>query len=250
MSKFVLKGTRIFAGGCDLTGQTNKVELGGEYETKDATTFGSVDAAGELWKDVLAGLGSASVSASGFWEAGDAAKVDNDTWTQIGTGAGGPWTICPTTANAADLAYLLAAARTSYSQGGAPGDVAPYASQAVSTWPLARGKVLNAPGTARTATGTGTIVQVGAVPAGKSMYVSLHVVSATGTTPSITVAVQSAALVGFGSPTTRLTFTAATAPGGQILRVAGPITDAFWRVSYTVSGTTPSFLLLAAAGVA
>lgn len=250
MSKMVLKGARIFAGGADLTGQTNKVELNTEVETKDVTTFGSVDANNEIWKEVTAGLAGAGVSASGFWEAGDASKVDNDTWTTIGTGAGGPWTICPTTANAADLAWVLAAMRSSYTLLDKPGEVAPYATAATSTWPVARGKVLNPPGTARTATGTGSIVQVGAVPAGKSMYVALHVVSATGTTPSITVTVQSAALVGFGSPTTRLTFAAATAPGGQILRVAGPITDAFWRVSYTISGSGPSFLLLAAAGVA
>lgn len=248
MAKHILKGVRLFAGGVDLTGQSNKVELSAEYEEKDTTTFGSTDASGEIWKEVVAGLGSASAQASGFWEAGDASKVDNDMWSTLG--AIGPWTICPLAATDGSLAYVLSALRTSYSLLGAPGEVAPYAAQAKSTWPLARGKVIHPVGTARSTTGTGTITQLGAVATGRSMYVSLHVVSASGTTPSLTVAIQSAATVGFGSPTTRATFTAATTPGGQVTRITGPVTDEYWRVSYTISGTTPSFLFACAAGIA
>lgn len=246
--KQILQGARIFAGGCDLTAMTNKVELGAEFEEKDVTTFGSVDANNQIWKEVLAGLGSASVQASGFWEAGDLSKVDDSMWTSLGGNA--PWTICPTTANAGDLAYLITAMESSYAVGGAPGDVAPYQAAAASSWPVARGKVLDGTLPARTATGTGTVAQLGAVPAGDYLYANLHVVSVAGTTPSITVAVQSAPTVGFAAPVTRLTFNPAIALGpGQSLRVAGPITDQYWRISFTVAGTTPSFLLLASAGI-
>lgn len=248
MAKHVLKNVRLFAGGVDLTGVTNKVELAGQHETKDVTTFGSTDANGELWKEVLAGLGSAKAQASGFWEAGDASRVDNDMFATLG--AIGPWTICPLAATDGSLAYVLSALRTNYSLLDQVGEVAPYAGEAASTWPLARGKVIHPVGTARSSTGTGTITQLGALATGQSLYVSLHVVSATGTTPSLTVAIQSAAVVGFGSPTTRATFTAATAPGGQVTRIVGPVTDQFWRVSFTISGTTPSFLFAVAAGIA
>lgn len=248
MAKHILKNVRLFAGGVDLTGQSNKVELSAEFEEKDTTTFGSVDANGELWKEVVAGLGSAKAQASGFWEAGDASKVDNDQFATLG--AIGPWTICPLAATDGSLAYVLSALRTSYTLLDQVGEVAPYAGQAASTWPLARGKVIHPVGTARTTTGTGTITQLGALATGQSLYVALHVVSAAGTTPSLTVAIQSASLVGFGSPTTRATFTAATAPGGQVTRIVGPVTDQFWRVNYTISGTDPSFLFAAAAGIA
>lgn len=249
MAKHVLKGVRLFAGGVDLTGQSNKVELSAEYEEKDTTTFGSTDASGEIWKEVVAGLGSASAQASGFWEAGDSSKVDNDMFATLG--AIGPWTICPLAATDGSLAYVLSALRTSYSLLDAVGEVAPYAAQAKSTWPLARGKVINPVGTARTSTGTGTITQLGAVATGQSMYVSLHVVSVSGTSsPTLTVAIQSAAAVGFSSPTTRATFTAATTAGGQVTRITGPVTDQYWRVSYTISGTNPSFLFACAAGIA
>jgi hypothetical protein len=54
----------------------------------------------------------------------------------------------------------------------------------------------------------------------------------------------------FGAPTPRLTFSASTAIGGQILRTDGtPITDTWWRMAWTISGTTPSFLFAAALGI-
>lgn len=243
MSKLVLLNSRVFANAVDLTGVSSKASMNGTYEEKDVTTFGSGGA-----KEVIAGLGSADVSVEGFWEAFDATKVDNDSWTNIG--GAGPWSLCPVSANVSDIAYFLKAVETSYVLGGGVGDVAPFKASAKSTWPLVRGVVGNPPGTARTATGTGTAIQiVGGVPAGKSLYAALHVVSVAGTTPSATFRVESDT-VGFPSPTTVLTFSAATAVGGQIIRVAGPITDDYFRVGWTISGTTPSFLALVAFGVA
>jgi hypothetical protein len=55
--------------------------------------------------------------------------------------------------------------------------------------------------------------------------------------------------VGFGSPTTRLTFNSQTAIGGQVFRIAGPITDTFYRANWTIAGTTPSLLFMSAIGV-
>ena len=79
---------------------------------------------------------------------------------------------------------------------------------------------------------------------------AFHAFSFGGTTPTITVIVQSAALVGFGSPTTRLSFTLANGVTSEMLSVAGPITDAFWRVSYTVTGPTPLIYFSTVAGIA
>jgi hypothetical protein len=83
------------------------------------------------------------------------------------------------------------------------------------------------------------------------MYAALHVLSVAGTaTPTITARVESSVDNTFASPTTRLTFAAATAVSGQTLRTAGTaITDTWWRVAWTISGTTPSFLFAAALGI-
>jgi hypothetical protein len=247
MAKQILKNVRIFWGAADLTAQSNKVELNPKTEELNATTFGSVDAAGELWKEVASGLDSAEADVSGFWWAGDPSQVDDNAFSLLGSD--GPLSILPTTSNPGDLAWLMKAMESAYTLGGQVGELAPYSAHAVSNWPLVRGAVLNAPGLARTATGSGSVVQLGAVAAAKAVYAALHFTSVAGTTPSITVRLQSAAAVGFASPTTRATFTAANAQSHQILRAVGPITDAYWRLDWTITGTTPSFLFLGDAGI-
>jgi hypothetical protein len=133
----------------------------------------------------------------------------------------------------------------------AVGEVAPWTSTAKSSWPLVRGQFAHPPGAARTATGTGTGLNLGAVAAGKRLYASLHVLSVAGTaTPTITGRIESSVDNTFAAPTTRATFAAATAVGGQVLRTDGTAyTDTWWRIAWTISGTTPSFLFAAALGI-
>jgi hypothetical protein len=244
MSKTVLTNVRCFAVGVDLTGNSNKIELSSEVEAKDATNYGS-----NGYKEVVGGLASAEISGEGQWEAGDTTKVDDGAWA--GLGGIGPWSISANNGAAVgDLAYFTQALRADYKLLGEVGEVAPWTSMAKSAWPLVRGQFAHPPGTARTATGTGTGLNLGAVAANKRLYASLHVLSVSGTTPSITARVESDDNSGFTSATTRLTFTAATAVGGQTLRTDGTaITDTWWRIAWTISGTTPSFLFAAALGI-
>ncbi|MGW1595247.1 hypothetical protein [Streptomyces sp. NPDC002343] len=244
MSKTVLVNVRAFTVGLDLTSVSNKIELSAEVEDKDATNYGSGG-----WKEVLGGLASAEISGEGQWEAGDPAKVDDASWANLG--GVGPWSISANnTANVGDLAYLTSAMQASYTLGESVGEIAPWATSAKSSWPLVRGQFAHPPGTVRTATGTGAGVNVGAVPAGRRLYAALHVLSVAGTTPSMTARVESSADNTFAAPTTRLTFAASTAVGGQILRTSGSaITDPWWRVAWTVAGTTPSFLFVASLGI-
>lgn len=244
MSKTILTNVRCFAVGLDLTGNSNKIELSSEVEEKEATNYAS-----QGWKEILGGLASAEISGEGQWEAGDPSKVDDGSWAQFG--GIGPWSMSANNSAAVgNLAYFTRALRADYKAGGTVGDVAPWTSTAKSAWPLVRGQFAHPPGTARTATGTGTALSLGAVVAGQSLYAALHILSAAGATPSITARVESDDSSGFTSATTRLTFGAATAVGGQILRTDGSaITDTWWRVAWTISGTTPSFLFAASLGI-
>lgn len=244
MAKSVLLNVRCFAVGADLTGNSNKIELAAEVEDKDSTNYGS-----NGYKEVLGGLISAEISAEGQWEAGDDSKVDNASWSQLG--GTGPWTVSANNSAAVgDLAYLVNGLRADYKLFDAVGEVAPWTGTAKSSWPMARGQFAHPPGTARTASGTGTGLNLGAVASGKRLYAALHVLSVAGTTPSLTARVESSVDNTFGSPTTRLTFTAASAVGGQILRTDGTaITDTWWRVAWTISGTTPSFLFASSLGI-
>jgi hypothetical protein len=246
----VLENIRIFAGGADFTGVSNAVSLEAEHEAKDITTFNSVDAGGKLWKEVKAGLAQSKLSGGGFWEAGDTSKVDDTLWAAIG--GAGPWTIgSAASANVGSLAYIINGMHSKYTLFDQVGEVAPWKAEVAGTWPSPRGVFLHPPGTARTVTGDGTAVEHVAVSASQHVYASLHVLSVSGTdTPTITVVVESDVDDQFdGSETSQISFTAATARGGQVLRTAGAITDTFYRATWTISGTDPSFLFVVALGV-
>lgn len=244
MPKTILTNVRCFAVGVDLTGNSNKIEISAEVEAKDSTNYAS-----NGWGEVLGGLASAELSGEGQWEAADPSKVDDASWSQLG--GLGPWSVSANNAAAVgDLAYLTNAMRSDYKLLDAVGEVAPWTGTAKSSWPMARGQFAHPPGTARTVTGTGTGLNLGAVAAGDRLYATLHVLSVAGTTPSITARVESDDAEAFTTPTTRLTFDAATAISGQILRTDGTaITDTWWRMAWTISGTTPSFLFTGALAI-
>jgi hypothetical protein len=245
MAKTVLTGCRIFAGGADLTGASNKCELSVEAEDKDVTTFDS-----DGWKESIGGLKSGTVSGSGYWEAGDDGKVDDETWADLGDAAV-PFTVAPVAATVGSLAYVAKTFRKNYKLLGQVGDVAPWEAEASSNWPVARGLVFHPPGTARTSSGTGTGAELAAVASGQALYAALHVLSVSGTdTPTLTVVVESDVDADFEDPQTVATFSDATAISSQILRSTTANTDTYYRVTWTVSGTSPSFQFVCSLGVA
>lgn len=245
MAKFVLTNVRLFTGTADLTTVNNKVEIKAEAEDKETTAFA---ATGDVWTEVLGGIKSVELNAEGQWEALDNTKVDDVSFGDLG--AVTPWTICPATAAVSSLAWLTGTLRTSYQLGGSVGDVAPWTADGKGSYPLVRGVIAHPPGTARTGNGSGTSIQLAAVPAGQSLYAALHVQSVSGTTPSLTASIESDDDTGFASATTIGTFTAATGLTSQLLQIPGPITDDWFRAAWTITGTTPSFLFTISMGVA
>lgn len=244
MSKMCLTNVRAFAGACDLTAVTNRVEIDPKIAAEDVTNYASAG-----WVELLGGLAESDIVAAGFWESGaDASFVDPSSFAGLGVVA--PWSIAPAGAADGALAYLTNALEAKYEPiKGKVGDAAGFEASAKGCTKVARGLVAHPPGTARTATGTGTALQIGALSASQSLYVNLHVLSVSGTaTPTITVRIESDNAVGFPSPATVGTFTAATAIGGQHMRVAGAVTDDWYRAAFTISGTTPSFLFLVTFG--
>lgn len=245
MAKQVFLDCRTFVSGADLSGWGNKIEVGAEADTKAVTNWRSGGA-----REVIAGLDTVDISAEGMWEAGSLAMPDDSFWGNRRVIE--PWTIAPNgqsdTAEGT-LVYLTQALRSSMKLLGDVGEVAPWSAAAKGSWPLVRGQSMHRSGTPRTATGNGTVVDFGApIPAGKAAYATLHVISASGTTPSLTVSIQSATTLGFSSPTNRGTFAAAAAVGGQAIKIASPGTDRYWRIVHTITGTSPSFLFLASLG--
>ncbi|HEU0139609.1 MAG TPA: hypothetical protein VFQ79_07860 [Bryobacteraceae bacterium] len=60
--------------------------------------------------------------------------------------------------------------------------------------------------------------------------------------------VQSGTSGAMSSPVDRITFAAANAVGSQWGSAIGPITDTWFQVSWTITGTTPSFTFICAVG--
>lgn len=246
MAKSVLTNVRLFAAGYDLTGASNKLDWSSEVEEQDSTCWPVVDGQ-QLWKEIQGGLASTVVKGSGYWEAGTGLVDDA---LDAGRGVVGPLTACPAGAADGSLAYVTAGMQGSYTLGGAVGDTVPWEGEWKGSWPMARGMVLHPPGTSRSASGTGTGRQLGALTAAQHLYVCVHVLSVSGSL-SITPRVESDDNAGFTSATTQATGTAvtsATGTPGQTLLVAGAVTDSYWRAAWACSGTG-SALLVVAAGI-
>ena len=242
----VLFDARIYYASLDATGFSNKIELAATVDDEDKTNFASGG-----WKERVGGLADTTATASMFWQATDLTFPDDVLWAQLGTSTQ-PLTVAPTSGAVNTLCYLTRTLESQYKIGADVGKLL----MAEATWggnqALARGLILHPQGTARTSSGNGTGVQFTAGPTvAQRMYANLHVLSIAGTaSPTLTVTIQSSVDNTFASPTTRISFTAATALGGQAASVLGAVTDTWWRAVWTISGTNPSFLFAVSAGVA
>lgn len=245
MTAFALVDATILAGSADLSGNSNEVGLETEADVLDATTFRS-----QGWRQRKAGHRSGSFSVKGLFEAGSLSLPDDSLFANLSRSSVLPVTVSPVSPAVGGVAYLLAAQQGSYKWGDQAGQLLPFEAAAQSAGMIARGAY--AATGAKAVSGNGAGVNLGGVPAGSKLVAALHVVSvAGGAAPSITVRVESDDSQAFPSPTTRGTFTAATAVGGQWLEIAAPaLTETWWRVSWTITGTAPSFLIHAAFGIA
>lgn len=240
MAVQVLTDALVLINGADLSGYSNKVSVDAAVEELDSTTFASGG-----WREKVGGLASHEFMVEGFWDVGDAAKPDNRLWTDLGTVAA--WTATPAAA-VGTVAYLGNVLSGSHVVGGDVGTLAPFAARGNGSGRVIRGELLHSPGTARTTTGTTTGVQLGALTSAQAMYAALHVCSVSGTTPTLVVTLQSASTQG-GSYTDRITFSSANTVSSQLSSYAGAQVHTWWRVSYTIAGTSPSFLFAVAAGI-
>ena len=243
----ILKNVRLFTGGVDVTGESNKLEFSGEVEEVDVTTFGDYDATTDrIWQVLLGGEFKGKISGAGVIDT--AGGIDAETHTRLGSKTA--FVVGPDGAAVGALALVTDVLTTSRTGFGERMKALPWSAGWSTNRAIARGVFAHPPGTARTATGNGTAVQHIAVPATGELVAAINVLSIAGTaTPTITVKIQSSPDNTFAAPVDRITFDPATTVDGQVKRVAGAITDTWYRAQWTISGTTPSFLFVAALGV-
>lgn len=241
MANSVITNAGLWVAEYNLAGDANMLSLGSAAELLDDTVIG--DSA----RSRAGGLRKFAFACEGFWND----TVDAFAFADVGF-SNVPVTIAPVALSAGSIAFVGLMSQGDYTPHSATvGELSKFtmAGEGVGL-PIARGQLLaNA---TVSASGTGTACLIGAASASQTVCASLHVLSLTGTSPAITVVVQSDDNVGFSSPTTVATF--ATASTGtnlfQFASVAGPRTDTYYRVTYTVTGSGPSIAFVAAVGLA
>lgn len=238
MAAFALTDVDAFVDGLDASCFANMVSVNVEVAELDKTTFCSGG-----WREVIGGIKSVAFELEGPQDlATAAASATSGPDQELGLLVGNAYTAAfvPAGSSSGAVAYFTSARLMSYSPwGDAVGDLATWKTSWMGTERMVRGVCAHA--ATLTATGQSAAHQIGAVSASQRMYAAFVVQTAGGTTPSITVKLQSDDNAGFTSATDRITFTAATAKGGQFSSVAGAVTDDYWRLQWTITGTTPSF---------
>jgi hypothetical protein len=254
MATFVQTAAQLFSGGTKLTCYSDSIGL---ELTADAVEFTTYCSNGI--REYRQGLKSWTATGEGFHDfaAGSTVAdplVPGEEFTPTALTTGTNLTVCPVDGTEGAVTYLAEAAYTSLSPlvGGAVGEAAKYGFTAM---PYGSGRrmlrgVLEANRTVTSSSSTTGSNTLGAVATGARVGASLHVLSLAGTSPSITVKIQSDDNSGFSSPTDRITFAAATTRSGQFGVLAGPVTDTYWRATYTVSGTGPSIAFAVSIGIA
>jgi len=220
----------------DLSGVLRKAKLHASCAELDVTPF-----QGGGYHTRLGGLRSADVQAEGFWDSPQDASI----FTGL-SGAQDVVTMSPEGAET-KTAYMMQANYMDYELFGPVGEVVPITLQMSNTDKagLIRGQMALKNTVVTTTGAKGSGVNLGAVSATQFLYATLHAF-AVGTT--VTVIIQSDTTSGFAAPTTRATIGQITTVGGTFMtRVAGPITDTWWR--FNVSVITGSFSLAGAIGI-
>lgn len=241
MPNSVLTNAGLWVAEYNLAGDANALSLGTAAELLDDTVIG------DTARSRVGGLRKFAFSTEGFWND----TADAFAFTDVGF-ANVPVTIAPVALTAGSIAFVGLMSQGDYTpHSGSVGELSKFSMSGEGVGlPIARGQLLV--NTTVSASGTGTACLIGAASASQTVCMTLHVLTLTGTSPAITVVVQSDDNVGFASPVTVATFSAASVGTNQFqfASVAGPRTDTYYRVSYTVSGSGPLISFVAAVGLA
>jgi hypothetical protein len=248
MGQIILNNVKCWVGAYDLSGKMNAVALNDTPDVLDDTHFGHGA------KSRAKGLDMIVADLEGFWQ-----QEPDEQFTLIGT-PNIPMSIAPEP-TVGGPCYSFPSQHTEFKWGGMVGELAKFSikSESVGT-KMVRGWILENGATARASTGTGTSIRprVGSgVGDSEYLYGAIHAV-AVGSLVGDTLAVkiQSDADDNWGAGVSdRITFTTILGNGGVTYqwatRVAGPITDQYWRAIWSISdgGGTHSFTFAVFMGI-
>lgn len=240
MPKQLFVDGRIFVGAYDLSGDTNRLAAELDRAEHDVTTL--ADKRNQIREP---GLKIARMSASGFWAAGaeavpTAQRLDSLLFGNLDL-VDVPLTFLTKDA-AGEPGFAMRGTTARYRPGpGQHGAKIPFEFAAeLSSSPFVRGHCLHVGQVV--ADGQGVAVNLGQVPAGKSLYAVLHVFGVGAAGHTIDVKIQSDDAQGFATPLDRLVFAQKNGFGHDwAVAIPGPIADTWWRTSHDLSVGAVSF---------
>lgn len=234
----------IYIGGLNWTTTASQAEFGADIAVQDVTTFEY--AAGGFTNSVV-GLKTLAFNTTNFV---DYASGALDEWLRSNYGSQRVVSIAyvgAATGNGCAVGYGLL---NGYRPFNAAVGAVPTTVGTVDGGTFGEGQVTLVSSTSLTTTTSSTPVQLGATSASQQVVAAIHVLSASGTTPTLTCRIQSASTSG-GSYTNRGSAgTALSAAGDQWLTSGvGAVTDTWWKLTLTITGTTPVFSAFAALAI-
>lgn len=240
MAAFISTAVKTYLAEYAVHTDLTAIALNAGVELQDSTVFGAT------YRSRKPGLKTAQMQLTGFLNHANSEKV---AFANLGV-ASVPLTIAPITGAEDEVAYAMLCTVGSLAPNASLGEMAAIEIGGETTGEpgIVRG-VMGFNGTATSSAST-TGSAVGAVGATQSLYAALHVISVSGTNPTLDVKIQSDT-AGWSTASDRITFTQADAATSQWSSVSGAITDTLWRVDYTVGGTnTPTFVFAVFLGIA
>ena len=239
MAVYVLKNCKHYVGSYDLSGFENRVKASVDINMLETT------ASGATYKTRIPGMTDGLIEGEGYLEDDAAATIGDYLPDRVG-GAAVPVTVCPTTGVDGERAFFMNALIPKFDRGYTVGDLVRFTVECRGAGPFVRGLVL-AEGD-KSSTGAGTARVLGAATATQTVYAAIHCTAVTGTNPTCTVKVQ-CDTVGFASPTDVFSFDQLTGIGNEYKTKVGPYTETYWRLYWTVGGTSPHFTLHGVVGI-
>jgi hypothetical protein len=228
MATFVQTDVGLYWGGYSLASSFNAIAMNLGNSPQDDTVYG------DAFVSNAAGLSSIQCEAEGFWESA------TDSVLQSGlaiSAADTVLSVTPTGSATVGLPSIFSKVTTSNYSPISTGTVGSMMGFSLSAEGVGEksitGEILVIPATYTSSSESATNASIGAVSTTQSVYSALHVTAASGT---LDVIVESSPNSGWGSETTRITHTQFSAIGAELKSTAGAITDAYWRVGWTISG--------------
>lgn len=171
MAELVLKNTKVYFKGYDMSGQMNNVSLTINSEMLDKTVFGT------SFRKRKHGLKSLELTGSGFWDASTGNHMPDDVLQpEVGSSTEEIMTINPEgTPNS--LAVITKGIIASYSPGGSVGELMGFDFAGQSYGVAAKGKMVR--NTTITGNAESTIINLSRSSNTRRLYAAMHVINDT-----------------------------------------------------------------------